>query len=176
MESKGDKKLSLVRDVEVLSEAPVSVRKLSAIPEYEPGPGNADISQTSNGPQQATEKDSSDTPLYTTNKYNMNSSDSLSSSSSSDSSHQADTADCAGVILYCLFCRFYDLFHILPATCEEITYRCCPSYRQFSLSMDAAPSNDCNCNCNFDCGLCDSCHETGEFLELAMEISEICYR
>ncbi|XP_019910764.2 myoD family inhibitor domain-containing protein 2 [Esox lucius] len=173
IESKGDKKLSLVRDAGVLSEPPVSVRKLSVIPEYEPGPGNADTSQSSHDPQQPTEKASSSNPLFTTNKCTRNSSVSLSSSSSS--SHQTDTADCAGIILYCLFCRFYDLFHMLPDTCDEATYRCCPSYRQFSSSVEAIPSNDCNCNCNFDCGLFDSCQETGEFLELAMEISEICY-
>ncbi|KAL0978644.1 hypothetical protein UPYG_G00173270 [Umbra pygmaea] len=177
MEKKGENKLSLVKDAGVLSEAPVSVRKLSVIPEYEPGPGNADTSQSSHDPQQPMEKASSTTSLFTGNKFsgNMTSSTSLSSSNSS-SSQQSDTADCAGIVLYCLFCRFNDLILMLPNSCDEVTYRCCPSYRQFSSSVEAMPSNDSNCNCNFDCGLFDTCQDTSEFLELAMEISEICYR
>ncbi|CDQ61678.1 unnamed protein product [Oncorhynchus mykiss] len=65
---------------------------------------------------------------------------------------------------------------MLPNSCDEVTYCCCPSYRQYSSSVEAIPSNDCNCNFDFDCGLFDTCQETGEFLELAMELSEICYR
>ncbi|KAM9534691.1 myoD family inhibitor domain-containing protein 2 [Salvelinus alpinus] len=173
MERKGGNKCSLVRDGEVLSEAPVSVRKLSVIPENETDPGKSDPDQASHDPQRPREKDSS-TSLFTVNKYSRKSS---SSDSLSTSSHQTDTgADCAGIVLSCLFCRFYDLFLMLPNSCEEATYCCCPSYRQYSSSVEAIPSNDCNCNFDFDCGLFDTCQETGEFLELAMELSEICYR
>nr|XP_029537604.1 putative protein TPRXL [Oncorhynchus nerka] len=144
--------------VEVLSEAPVSVRKLSVIPENEPDPGKADTDQASHDPQLPREKDSS-TSLFTVNKYSRNSS---SSDSLSTSSHQTDTgADCAGIVLNCLFCRFYDLFLMLPNSCDEVTYCCCPSYRQYSSSVEAIPSNDCNCNFDFDCGLFDTCQETG---------------
>lgn len=72
---------------EVLSEAPVSVRKLSIIPENEPDPGKADTGQASHDPQRPREKDSS-TSLFTVNKYSRNSS---SSDSLSTSSHQTDT-------------------------------------------------------------------------------------
>lgn len=66
---------------------------------------------------------------------------------------------------------------MLPDTCETVcTNTCCPSYRYHHTSDEGHSRNDCNCNCDMDCSLFESCHETGECLELAMEISEICYR
>ncbi|KAK2500863.1 hypothetical protein MC885_021666 [Smutsia gigantea] len=43
-------------------------------------------------------------------------------------------------------------------------------------SDESHARNDCNCGCDVDCSLLESCHETSDCLELAMEISEICYR
>ncbi|KAL6458497.1 hypothetical protein MHYP_G00337270 [Metynnis hypsauchen] len=100
--------------------------------------------------------------------------DSSSTNSFSDSQDVEDA--CAGIILNCLFCRFYDLCVMLPETCERAAYHICPSYRYFSAPLEPAHSSDWNCHCDFDCGLFDACHETSECLELAMEISEICYR
>ncbi|XP_014387903.1 PREDICTED: myoD family inhibitor domain-containing protein-like isoform X2 [Myotis brandtii] len=92
--------------------------------------------------------------------------------------HQRDTdEECASLILTCLFCQFWDCLLMLPDTCETVcTNACCPSYRYHHTSDESHSRNDCNCNCDMDCSLFESCHETGECLELAMEISEICYR
>ncbi|KFQ71716.1 MyoD family inhibitor domain-containing protein, partial [Phaethon lepturus] len=92
--------------------------------------------------------------------------------------HQRDTDDeCATLILACLFCQFWDFLIMLPDTCEHwLTDTCCPSNRYYQTSNEDHTNNDCNCDCDIDCSLFESCHETGECLELAMEISEVCYR
>ncbi|XP_066206461.1 myoD family inhibitor domain-containing protein 2 [Saccopteryx leptura] len=92
--------------------------------------------------------------------------------------HQRDTdEECASLILTCLFCQFWDCLLMLPDTCETVcTSLCCPSHRYHHTSDENHSRNDCNCNCDMDCSLFESCHETSECLELAMEISEICYR
>ncbi|XP_043834092.1 myoD family inhibitor domain-containing protein 2 [Dromiciops gliroides] len=85
--------------------------------------------------------------------------------------------ECASLILTCLFCQFLDCLLMLPDTCETVCINtCCPSHRYHHTSDESHPRNDCNCNCDVDCSLFESCHETSECLELAMEISEICYR
>ncbi|XP_044933395.1 myoD family inhibitor domain-containing protein 2 [Mustela putorius furo] len=92
--------------------------------------------------------------------------------------HQRDTdEECASLILTCLFCQFWDCLLMLPDTCETVcTNLCCPSHRYHHTSDESHSRNDCSCNCDVDCSLFESCHETSECLELAMEISEICYR
>ncbi|NXF61674.1 MDFI2 protein, partial [Ciccaba nigrolineata] len=92
--------------------------------------------------------------------------------------HQRDSDDeCATLILACLFCQFWDFLIMLPDTCEHwLTDTCCPSNRYYQTSNEDHTNNDCNCDCDIDCSLFESCHETGECLELAMEISEVCYR
>ncbi|XP_026977281.1 myoD family inhibitor domain-containing protein 2 isoform X1 [Sagmatias obliquidens] len=91
--------------------------------------------------------------------------------------HPRDTdEDCASLILTCLFCQFLDCLLMLPDTCETVcTSLCCPSHRYRHTSDESHSRNDCNCNCDIDCSLFESCQETSECLELAMEISEICY-
>ncbi|KAM9182491.1 myoD family inhibitor domain-containing protein 2 [Mergus octosetaceus] len=91
---------------------------------------------------------------------------------------QRDSDDeCATLILACLFCQFWDFLIMLPDTCEHwLTDTCCPSNRYYQTSNEDHTNNDCNCDCDIDCSLFESCHETGECLELAMEISEVCYR
>ncbi|XP_075429764.1 myoD family inhibitor domain-containing protein 2 [Ascaphus truei] len=91
-------------------------------------------------------------------------------------SHQTDNeGECASLILACLFCHFCDFLVMLPNACESmLTNMCCPSHRYHHTS-DEDLGNDCNCNCDFDCGLFDVCQESSECLELALEISEICY-
>ncbi|MEJ1279737.1 putative gene 765 [Cricetulus griseus] len=72
---------------------------------------------------------------------------------------------------------FWDCLLMLPDTCETVCINlCCPSHRYYSASDENHPRNDCNLTCDMDCSLFESCHETSECLELAMEISEICYR
>ncbi|KYO24972.1 hypothetical protein Y1Q_0023824 [Alligator mississippiensis] len=92
--------------------------------------------------------------------------------------HQRDSDDeCATLILACLFCQFWDFLIMLPNTCENwLTNTCCPSNRYYQTSNENHSNNDCNCDCDIDCSIFESCHETGECLELALEISEVCYR
>uniref|UniRef100_A0A7M4G1H1 MyoD family inhibitor domain containing 2 n=1 Tax=Crocodylus porosus TaxID=8502 RepID=A0A7M4G1H1_CROPO len=92
--------------------------------------------------------------------------------------HQRDSDDeCATLILACLFCQFWDFLIMLPDTCENwLTNTCCPSNRYYQTSNENHSNNDCNCDCDIDCSIFESCHETGECLELALEISEVCYR
>ncbi|XP_020140432.1 myoD family inhibitor domain-containing protein 2 isoform X1 [Microcebus murinus] len=92
--------------------------------------------------------------------------------------HQRDTdEECASLILTCLFCQFWDCLLMLPDTCETVCANlCCPSHPYHHAPDESHSRNDCGCNCDVDCSLFESCHETGECLELAMEISEICYR
>ncbi|XP_012865905.1 PREDICTED: myoD family inhibitor domain-containing protein-like [Dipodomys ordii] len=94
------------------------------------------------------------------------------------SAHQRDTNEvCASLILTCLFCQFWDCLLMLPDACETVcTNLCCPSHWYYHASDENHPRSDCTCNCDMDCSLFESCHETSECLELAMEISEICYR
>ncbi|XP_038267659.1 myoD family inhibitor domain-containing protein 2 [Dermochelys coriacea] len=92
--------------------------------------------------------------------------------------HQRDSDDeCASLILACLFCQFWDFLIMLPNTCENwLINMCCPSYRYHHTSSENHSNNDCNCECDIDCSIFESCHETSECLELALEISEVCYR
>ncbi|XP_067102169.1 myoD family inhibitor domain-containing protein 2 [Osmerus mordax] len=152
----------------VQTEAPGSVQIIGVIHDCEPGKASTD--EETHNSHQPRECDIPSSSLFTMPKYSRKS----TSSSSESLSHQIDMGiDCAGIILNCLFCRFYDLFLMLPASCERATYSCCPTYQQFSITVDNTPSDDWNCD--FDCGICDACHDTGECLELAMEMSEICY-
>ncbi|KAG9353301.1 hypothetical protein JZ751_017877 [Albula glossodonta] len=156
-----------------LRDMPVSgLRKLSVISEKEPGTADSERMDSHN-PQGLSKCGGSSysLPLRSDQRSTSFSSDVLSPS------HQAATGDdCAAILLTCLYCKFYDFLFLLPDTCERVVNRCCPSYQQFSSTHEPAQNNDCNCNLEFDCGLFDTCHETGECLELAMEISEVCYR
>ncbi|XP_028849576.1 uncharacterized protein LOC114798223 [Denticeps clupeoides] len=96
----------------------------------------------------------------------------------STESHLSDSRDdCASVLLACLYCNFYNIVVMLPGMCERSVIRCCPSYKYYQVSGEKTQVDDCcNCNLTLDCSLCNSCQEAGELLELAMEISEVCYR
>ncbi|XP_039544932.1 myoD family inhibitor domain-containing protein 2 isoform X1 [Pimephales promelas] len=133
--------------------------RLSPIPELDPWEREADTDSTE-----------FTYSLCSVDRYSTAGS---SSSSLSDSQERGEL--CAGIVLNCLFCRFYDLFLMLPETCERAAISICPTYMLFSPPAEPAHTN-WNCSCDFDCGLRDICHETGECLELAMEISEVCYR
>nr|XP_040145764.1 myoD family inhibitor domain-containing protein 2 [Ictidomys tridecemlineatus] len=85
--------------------------------------------------------------------------------------------ECASLILACLFCQFGDCLLMLPDTCEAVcTGLCFPSHGYHHATDEEHPRGDCSCSCDVDCSLFESCHETSECLELAMEISEMCYR
>lgn len=78
------------------------------------------------------------------------------------------------MVLSCLFCRFSDLILLLPACCESSTHTCCPSYTQVETTAESSPGSDDSC-VDLDCGLFSSCQDASDCLELAMEVSEICY-
>ncbi|XP_044208523.1 myoD family inhibitor domain-containing protein 2-like [Thunnus albacares] len=102
-----------------------------------------------------------------------------SSRFSSDDSYQPDTGDdCAGLLLACLHCRFYELMVLLPDTCERAVSRCFPSFKYITASseMDQQGKDGLSSKLDVDCNCCSSCRDISDLLELAMEVSEMCYR
>ncbi|XP_056896112.1 uncharacterized protein LOC130529675 isoform X2 [Takifugu flavidus] len=101
---------------------------------------------------------------------------SSSSGFSSDDSHSGD--DCALLLLACLHCRFHDFMVLLPGALEAAVSRCFPSYGHVRLSteQEREEKDCCGSKMELDCNCCGSCKDTGEFIEFAMEISEVCYR
>ncbi|XP_030584395.1 myoD family inhibitor domain-containing protein 2 [Archocentrus centrarchus] len=92
------------------------------------------------------------------------------------SSQQSNTGvDCAGIVLSCLFCRFYDMILMLPDSCEGLTNHCCPSYKHVITTVESTSGSDDDSHIDLDCGVFGSCHDASDCLELAMEVSEICY-
>uniref|UniRef100_A0A673C4E0 Uncharacterized protein n=1 Tax=Sphaeramia orbicularis TaxID=375764 RepID=A0A673C4E0_9TELE len=83
--------------------------------------------------------------------------------------------DCAGIVLKCLFCQFYDMILMVPASCERAANHCCPSYKQVVSMVPPTPSSEDESYMDMDCGLLTSCKDASDCLELAMEVSEICY-
>lgn len=64
---------------------------------------------------------------------------------------------------------------MLPNSCERAADSCCPNYKHVVAQVEAASSaNDDSCM-GWDFGLFNSCQDAGDCLELAMEISELCY-
>ncbi|XP_035980463.1 myoD family inhibitor domain-containing protein 2 [Fundulus heteroclitus] len=83
--------------------------------------------------------------------------------------------DCADIVLNCLFCRFHDMIPILPDCCQRLTNHCWPNYKQVDRTVESTHSDDDDSCVELDCGFCGSCHDASDCLELAMEVSEICY-
>ncbi|XP_062250604.1 myoD family inhibitor domain-containing protein 2 [Platichthys flesus] len=116
--------------------------------------------------QQLRECDRSSSPRFSLKKYLRRSSSKASSSTESlSSSPQSNMdVDCAGIILNCLFCRFN-------------SSNCCPNYKQvITAAAESASSSDGDSCTDLDCGLLSACNEGGDCLELAMEVSELCFR
>ncbi|KAG7221575.1 hypothetical protein INR49_017106 [Caranx melampygus] len=102
-----------------------------------------------------------------------------SSNFSSDDSYLPGTGDdCAALLLACLYCRFHEMIVLLPNTCERAVRRCFPSYQYITASNEREQQGKdcCNYKLELDCNFCGSCQDTSELLELAMEMSEMCYR
>ncbi|KAM9758279.1 myoD family inhibitor domain-containing protein 2 [Menidia menidia] len=98
-------------------------------------------------------------------------------SESQSSSKQTNTGvDCADVVLKCLFCRFSDLIFMIPDSCGRLTDHCCPDYKYVitTVELDTTPDDGDDCAA-FNCGFLGSCHDASDCLELAMEVSEVCY-
>ncbi|XP_027135016.1 myoD family inhibitor domain-containing protein 2 [Larimichthys crocea] len=163
---------TLVRGENTQSEAQVSDWRLGSSAETEPGETSRDTDA-----QQPRECDSS-SPLFSLKRYLRRSSSATSSSSSTDSlssSQPSNTGvDCAEIVLNCLFCRFYDMILLLPCSCERVANHCCPNYKQVVTPPESPSSSDDYCT-NMDCGLFNPGQDASDCLELAMEISEICY-
>lgn len=66
---------------------------------------------------------------------------------------------------------------LLPDTCERAVSRCFPSYKYIRASSEREQQGKecCNYKLELDCNCCGSCQDAGELIELAMEISEVCY-
>ncbi|KAM4610605.1 uncharacterized protein ACJ7VT_013804 [Polymixia lowei] len=147
-----------------------SVRRLSTISEQDPDRLDTDVS--SQDPLGGSEWGGSSFSLCS-DKYKNS-----SSHFSSDDSSQPDSGDdCAAILLACLHCRFLDLAVLLPDACERAMSRCFPSYKYVKASSEKdQKGGGCCCrDLELDCGLCKDCKDTAELLELAMEMSEICY-
>ncbi|KAL7864479.1 hypothetical protein AOLI_G00158990 [Acnodon oligacanthus] len=152
-----------------MSQAVVSgVRRLSTISEKD-----LDLEPRSPMSMDGSEWAGSSTSLCSREKPSVD-----SSTFTSFDSHVPDAGeDCASILLACLYCRFSDMMTILPEACERALGRCCPSYKHYKASSEQNQGKDCcTCKVELDCGLLNACQETSEFLELAMEISEVCYR
>ncbi|XP_076596415.1 myoD family inhibitor domain-containing protein 2-like [Chaetodon auriga] len=147
------------------------VRRLSTISEQEPD--KMDTDSSSHDPRRGSEWGGSSFSMCSDKFKNS------SSHFSSDDSYQPDTGDdCAALLLACLHCRFHELMVLLPDTCERAVSRCFPSYKYIKASSerDQQGMDCCNYKLELECNCCGSCKDTGELLELAMEISEVCYR
>ncbi|XP_050927302.1 myoD family inhibitor domain-containing protein 2-like [Lates calcarifer] len=148
------------------------VRRLSTISEREPD--KLDANHDSHEPLGGSEWGGSSLSMCS-DKFR-----SSSSHFSSDDSYQPGTGadDCAALLLACLYCHFHELMVLLPDTCERAVSRCFPSYQYIvaSSERDQQEKDCCNFKLELDCNFCGSCQDAGELIELAMEISEVCYR
>ncbi|KAM9351011.1 myoD family inhibitor domain-containing protein 2 [Symphorus nematophorus] len=147
------------------------VRRLSTISEQDPD--KLDTDSSSHDPRGGSEWGGSSFSMCSDKFKNS------SSHFSSDDSYQPDTGDdCAALLLACLHCRFHELMVLLPDTCERAVSRCFPSYKYIKASTEREQQGKdcCNYKLELDCNCCGSCQDTGELIELAMEISEVCYR
>ncbi|XP_019723992.1 uncharacterized protein mdfic2 [Hippocampus comes] len=98
--------------------------------------------------------------------------------SSDDSPEPVTDEDCAGILLACLHCRFHEFMHLLVDTLDRAVGHCFPSVNQVTESIEGDHQGwEClTCNLGLDWNFCNSCQDSAELLELAMEISEVCYR
>ncbi|XP_068454629.1 myoD family inhibitor domain-containing protein 2 [Clinocottus analis] len=109
-------------------------------------------------------------------KFKSSSSSSSSGFSSDDSYQPASGDECAALVLACLHCRFHEFTVLLLDTCERAVIRCFPSYKYITAASDPQGKDCCSYKLDLDCNCCGSCQDAGELIELAMEISEVCYR
>ncbi|KAI3357523.1 hypothetical protein L3Q82_015932 [Scortum barcoo] len=147
------------------------VRRLSTISEQEAD--RLDANPSSHDPLGGSERGGSSLSVCS-DKFR-----SSSSRFSSDDSYLPDSGDdCAALLLACLHCRFHELMVLLPDTCERAVSRCFPSYSYIKASSEREQQGKdcCSYKLELDCNCCGSCQDAGELIELAMEISEVCYR
>ncbi|XP_044161863.1 myoD family inhibitor domain-containing protein 2-like isoform X1 [Bufo gargarizans] len=79
----------------------------------------------------------------------------------------------ASLLLACLFCHFSDCLLLFPGTCSRgVCSLCSASCLPDLHDLCCCPSPCCT---NASCEFLDLCQHTAECLELAMEISALCY-
>ncbi|KAG8544995.1 hypothetical protein GDO81_021504 [Engystomops pustulosus] len=79
----------------------------------------------------------------------------------------------ASLLLACLFCHFSDCLLLLPGACSTGGRCLCSSSCVPDLpDLCCCPSSCCT---NPSCEFLDLCQHTAECLELAMEVSQLCY-
>ncbi|XP_072309068.1 myoD family inhibitor domain-containing protein 2 [Eucyclogobius newberryi] len=138
--------------------------------EAHPGPEDSDRET-----QQPRRCETSSSPRFSLRMY-LRRPPSLDSNSSTDSQSSNTGIDCAGIVLNCLFCQFYDMILQLPASCKKAANQCCPTYQQVTPAAQSPVSSEGGSHTDWDCGLLVSCKDANDCLELAMEVSELCYR
>ncbi|XP_013864877.1 myoD family inhibitor domain-containing protein 2 [Austrofundulus limnaeus] len=123
---------------------------------------------------QPRKKNNSPPRLFSLNKKQMRYSAAVSNNTDDlSASQQSNMAvDCADIVLNCLFCRLYG---ILPDSCERLTNHCWPNYKHVVTTVESTHSEDDDSCVELDCGFFGSCHDASDCLELAMEVSEICF-
>ncbi|XP_069503570.1 myoD family inhibitor-like isoform X3 [Ambystoma mexicanum] len=100
---------------------------------------------------------------------------------------------CATLLLTCLFCQFYDCLLLVPSACGLCAHTICASFCACFCEplpteccegcSEALPevlngfcdNMHCSCCVDCDCSIMEACQQTSECLELALEISELCY-
>nr|XP_054591727.1 myoD family inhibitor domain-containing protein 2 [Nothobranchius furzeri] len=160
------------REEKFLSDDEGSGWRVSASAETEPG-------ETSRGtdPTQPRRNNSSPSRLFSLSKNPRRGSSAASDTTDNLSSSQQSNmgVDCADIVLNCLFCQLYDIIHVLPKPCERLTNHCWPNYKHVAPTTESTHNDDDDSYVDLDCGFCGICHDASDCLELAMEVSEICY-
>ncbi|XP_043977642.1 myoD family inhibitor domain-containing protein 2 [Gambusia affinis] len=125
---------------------------------------------------------SGDPKLQGNSPFPLNESQRKSLSSSSGTTNDLTSppkstmgVDCADIVLNCLFCRFHNMIPILPDCSQGLTNHCWGSYRHVDHTRESLHNDDDDSCVELDCGLFGNCHDASDCLELAMEVSEICY-
>ncbi|KAM4678628.1 myoD family inhibitor domain-containing protein isoform 1-T6 [Discoglossus pictus] len=85
---------------------------------------------------------------------------------------------CASLILACLFCQCTEFIfgpHQVCSSClHDSCNTCCGFCSRVCAGLEETPAEDLNYHFDCDFGLCDSCCETAECLEICFECSELC--
>ncbi|KAM8862597.1 myoD family inhibitor domain-containing protein 2-like [Spinachia spinachia] len=147
--------------------------RLSTIPEKEPEKPDPDTDPASRGPLAGSGGAGSS---FSGAPDQLKSSSSSSDFSLEDSCQAGPGDACAALLLACLHCRFHESVVLLLDACELAVGRCFPSYKYVTAASDPQGNDCCNYNLKMDCNCCGSCQDAGELIELAMEMSEVCYR
>ncbi|XP_072344094.1 uncharacterized protein [Scyliorhinus torazame] len=140
----------------------------SSCAQSHPGPVSAPIC-TSPGARSEKARLGSTSSVYTRSSYK---------SATSQLSSPVGEDVCATVLLTCLFCQFTDCCQLMPSLCMEslCSLWCCSSQTiALGATGERERSGDCRCGCDPDTSIFDMCQQTGDCLELALEISELCY-